>query len=774
MTYPESLPVPPNSNGDSADATFVEERLKLVAVVDHLSHELLEWNRSQPVTAATQETADALHKSLAELNSGFASALEQPYFGRLDFLVEDAPDRVREKIGEEMRVYIGRTAVEKHNVFSWTAPVARLWYTSASAYPAPRGLVRVRIDLKRFLRIRNQRLVDLNDVYRRALPGGAVQGSLGGGNKNPLADALSQAGSENGLQVIIETIEPDQYEAIANTSDKVFIVQGAAGSGKSEIGLHRIAYLLSPFNDLEPAERPTPDTTLFIGPSKSFLEYTADLLPLLGVEQRVEQTTRRVWMQSQRSTNLAFRARIWNDLLDKGAMTLYSERAESFKGSLDMAALLERHVSSTATQIKGRCGMLLPSSQGVMLEGVPPLTRQEIEVALNAAFFEMGKGHRLNERRQSFISRIAAIIRSKRSAGRRQSGWEELQWRREVEQAVTAWCNSAWQHIDVRQEYARLLGDAETMQRLARGKLSTEDANAVAESAKRLFNDGLADSDEGAVTYLDHLLNGTIQSRYRHIVIDEAQDISPIEFKLLGIASMNNWFTIMGDTAQRLTPYRGVQRWSEVSRVLGKDETTVQQARLSYRSNKQITTFNNRVLRLYEPNLDAPKPYDRDGHWPEYHHHALVSDMDQAVLNDLPRIRSMPGLANASIAILARDTASLNRFRRFCEERGFSEVLFTDQDHYRASGTVLARIPDVRGLEYDAVIVLGVNETFRNTTFNQRLLYVAISRAKHYLALHWVGRPSPILSAVSGVGVRYFDRSKGDALRAVSAAGLRR
>ena len=86
-----------------------------------------------------------------------------------------------------------------------------------------------------------------------------------------LTNALSQTGAEDGqLQIIIETIEPDQYESIANTSDKVLVVQGAAGSGKSEIGFHRIAYLLSPFNDVPERERPTPGSTLFVGPSQAF------------------------------------------------------------------------------------------------------------------------------------------------------------------------------------------------------------------------------------------------------------------------------------------------------------------------------------------------------------------------------------------------------------------------------------------------------------------------------------------------------------------------
>ena len=294
----------------------------------------------------------------------------------------------------------------------------------------------------------------------------------------------------------------------------------------------------------------------------------------------------------------------------------------------------------------------------------------------------------------------------------------------------------------------------------AKGKLSEADADAMGELADRLLTAGFDDSDEGAVTYLDHLLNGTVERKYRHIVVDEAQDISPIEFKLLSIASVNNSFTIMGDLAQRLTPYRGIQQWSEVGRVLGREETTVQEARLSYRANKHLTRLSNRVLRLYDKNIAAPTPYDRDGLRPEFHRHASRASMNDFVIGQLRDIRSRLGLEDGSIAILVRDQNTLNGFDTRCKELGATEVEWIGSEHFRGGGTVLARIPDVRGLEYDAVIVLGVNEAFANTVFNQRLLYVAMTRAKHYLALHWYGKQSPILADVGHRGIRTVDHSR--------------
>ena len=756
MTQDDALTELPAGDADASDRAFAEERLKLATVVSYMLRELRDRKAQQPVTAADRRTAKAVNEALERLNTDIASALDQPYFGRLDYLVTDAPPSVSGRLGPKT-TYIGRTYIPDHDVSSWTSPVARLWYANDSQYPAPSGTVRVRVDLKRFLRIRNQQLVALNDVYRRALPSGD-QGR-GGASLDALTEALSESGGEGGLSVIVETIEPHQYEAIANTKDRALIVQGAAGSGKSEIGLHRIAYLLSPFNDLSERERPTPETTLFIGPSQSFLEYAADLLPALGVERGVTQVTRREWMRSLRSANLRMRGDVWNDLLARGEMTRFSERAESFKGSLEMAGVLERHVRARLRRIESQCKRRLLSPEGKRLDDGTVIGRSEIAEALDAAL--AAEGSYPNAMRQAFIDRIARLAAAKRRAigGRQeQDGFEELRRGAEARREITDWVGEAWPSLDFRREYAALLSDAESLQRMARGKLDEADAKALRESARRGLADGFDDSDEGALTHLDHLLNGTIAPKHRHIVIDEAQDISPIEFKLLGLASVNNWFTVMGDLVQRLTPYRGIQRWSEVGRALGRDGTTVQQARLSYRSNKRITRFNNRVLRLYEKSLPAPVPYEREGHRPEYHRHATVEGMYEAVVNDLAGVRARPGLANASVAILARDRLNLTRFLSFCEARGVKEVVRFGQERYRAGCTVLARIPDVRGLEYDAVIVLGVNDAFANTPFNQRLLYIAVSRAKHYLALHWSGKQSPILADIYDGGVRSFDR----------------
>ena len=826
---------------------YREERAKLSSIIRVIRERT---DLPTPIEAADKAAFDAISNVLDSLQSNTLAALDQPYFGRIDYIP------LEPSLGSLRTVYLGGGNIPDTNVYGWTNPIGRLWYTNDNEYPVrDSGKIRVRVDLKRYLRIRRQQLEEFNDTYRR-LPSGESSSS---GNL-ALDATLSVTGPEDGqLQVIIETIQPDQYESIANLSDQVLVVQGAAGSGKSEIGLHRIAYLLSPFNAAQNRERPTPDTILFLGPSRSFLEYISDLLPSLGVQQRIRQTTFRDWLRSQQSGPINLRSGIWTDLLEKGSMTNFDEEAEAFKGSMLMADVLERRskelimtsrrearslppltvtlsvsvnwrefavalsnilhdtanreflggrqqefVNLVVDELRGTAGqersivtfdrdLLLTSlnraSSIIRGDSRPDIARQrlfglvsdriwaemsaaqssvlntvsinrtEIQRTLAPVFADADDYSRLNLRRKQFVDGIVELIwqKGKENGLVRRAGTER-QLRAIKEEAVELWIASTWPHIDYRYEYISLLSDPEKMVGLSRNALEIAEADALKESVRGSTINDFQDSDAGALVYLDHLLNETIAGRYRHIVVDEAQDISPIEFRLLRLSSVNNWFTILGDTVQRLTPYRGIHRWRDLERVLGRSAIKVQQARVSYRSNQHITRFNNRILRLFDTYIDAPIPYGREGHRVEYHNHGSSEEMFRGVVDEFRRIRSLDSLSNARIAILVRDRNNLNRFHKFCQDNGVREVVLLGQEG-PTSRTVLGRIPEAKGLEYDAVIVMGVNETFTSTTFNQKLLYLACTRAKHYLALHWHSGQSPILKSIYGGGVKPLDHT---------------
>ena len=759
---------------------FGEERLKLEEVLTAIRAGILSRQAQIPVAAADVRVANAIEERLASLNDSYWEAERQPYFGRVDFFILEPPmETMGEDIPEEDRfdeefstdyqppetqeernkrlskaIYIGVAHINGQDVYSWTVPAARLWYVpDAEGYNAPKGYIPVQRNLVRHLQIRNRQLVNFSDTYRRELPadGQTRQGALN--------EALSNT-ADGHLSVIVETIQPNQYHAIANIADRVLVVQGAAGSGKSEIGLHRIAYLLSPFNDLPPEQLPTPETTLFIAPSRYFLEYAADLLPGLNVQRGVRQMTLRQWIDGNLSIRLARRPDTWNDLLNNGRLTRFSETVESFKSSMAMADAIERCyrtlVSDARKAVRSTPALSVPQTHLDSKEAVV-ISQQHIRQIADALFTQQARQQPLNALRGEFANRVMSLVWETGKYGQHFSGLEAVQVRQQVHtNDVMAWLDGIWPRHAALDIYEAMFADANQTQSLVKESLSETNTYLLIESVRRGRQNGFQDSDVAPIAYLDHLLNGTIAAAYRHIVVDEAQDISPIEFKLLSLSSSNNWFTILGDTVQRLTPHRGLRRWGELNRVLGRDNIKVQESRTSYRSTKQITRFNNRLLRLFDKNIKAPVPFGRDGHRPEYHIHSNRESMYRTVIGELERIRSLNGLSDARIAVLCRDRQNLNAFERYFREQRCAIDVF-GRDDSADSRTVLARILDVKGLEYDAVIVFGVNESFADTTFNQKLLYVAATRAKHYLAFHWANRQSPILRQIYDGGVQTID-----------------
>ena len=488
---------------------YEEEAAKLADVLRYIEERHVDLTGQMPATAAHQRTADAIQKVLQENADSLYSAFDQPYFGRIDYFRKDGKGSDGEPIstdGPIQTIYLGIAEMGARDVFSWTAPVAKLWYTQSyeDGYTAPRGYIRTRVNLKRYIRIRSSRLEGLNDIFQRQLPAATADG------QDVLRRALSGVGRDDGhLQVIVETIEPDQYENIANVSDKVLIVQGAAGSGKSEIGLHRIAYLLSPHSDIAARERPTPDTTLFVGPSLAFLKYAEDILkdilPTLGVQGNIDQIKFSDWITGRLSARTSINPGIWRHLLSpqaRGEMRRFDERAETFKGSLAMADVIERHVADLANQVRRRCEELPTTIPGI---DSLRMTKDQIKSAVNKALPASERGRRMNRRKADFINQVMLLIRAA-GGGRRPTGPDALRLQRN---AVDAWCDEGWEHIDFRDEYVDLLSDPERMMRLAKSDMQREVAAELAKSSAGMRAQRFDDSDLGALAYLDHLLRGT-------------------------------------------------------------------------------------------------------------------------------------------------------------------------------------------------------------------------------------------------------------------------
>ena len=307
-------------------------------IVTHIDTKIEDIRSLPPATAAHQETAEKLQQMNHALLKELEEARPRPFFGRVDFTREG-------QSGTGESLYVGLHGVADY-VTDWTAPIASLYLNPAAEgylFKNADGVLdahRATVRLKRMHIIEDGVLHEFIDVLR--LAGGAVAKHLAIGDAT-LTRALKAIGG-SALDETVATIQSNQYEQIASTDRPVMIIQGAAGSGKSLVGLHRIAYLLSPHNQAE--ARPRPQNVVMLGPSRAFLSYTRGLLPSLG-QHDIRQVTVDDWMLSQftRRPRVDPRQRLLSRLMGSRNPTTEKEiRAESFKGSMAMASLLDAYV----------------------------------------------------------------------------------------------------------------------------------------------------------------------------------------------------------------------------------------------------------------------------------------------------------------------------------------------------------------------------------------------------------------------------------------------
>ena len=167
------------SANQQQDAAFAEEAAKLANVVEHIDLESLRLREKMPATADHQEAADAIQEILQLNADSLESARNQPYFGRLDYFhrVKDDSEDIDDTELPMRCIYLGIVFIPGKDVFSWASPVGRLWYTQSmdDGYTAPRGYIPTRVNLKRYIRIRNRTLEGVTDIFRRLPPGPAPE-----------------------------------------------------------------------------------------------------------------------------------------------------------------------------------------------------------------------------------------------------------------------------------------------------------------------------------------------------------------------------------------------------------------------------------------------------------------------------------------------------------------------------------------------------------------------------------------------------------------------
>jgi DNA helicase-2/ATP-dependent DNA helicase PcrA len=304
--------------------------------------------------------------------------------------------------------------------------------------------------------------------------------------------------------------------------------------------------------------------------------------------------------------------------------------------------------------------------------------------------------------------------------------------------------NEAWKPV-VRRDYYEFLNNSQLLQELGEGIISSEEIELL---GTLIPEKGSIDiEDVPGLLYFYLLGRGKNEARYDHIVVDEAQDFSPLQFALLRMYSSNDSMTISGDIAQGIYAHRGISDWSEFTDILDGAPPQLEKITKNYRATKEIVQFTNEVDRSVRKNkASMAEAFNRTGVKPKVIQSANQEMMYAALDSDIYDLISK-GIKN--IGVIVKTPADCYEAQKYLKKNRYNVSIIStrDAEYQYEGGIVILPVALAKGMEFEAALVINVDDMNydHRVQYNGRLLYVAVTRALHVLNVYSVGKVSSFL-----------------------------
>lgn len=611
----------------------------------------------------------ALGENVINKRRRLSRILDIPYFGRIDFTENGKEDKT-------LPIYIGVHSFYDSNskaslIYDWRAPISGMFYDDEwgeASYISPAGKIEGNISLKRQYRIRKgcmefmieSSLTVLDDILQKEL----------------------SSNTDDKMKNIVATIQREQNRIIRNEDASVLIIQGVAGSGKTSIALHRIAYLLYAMK----GEISSKDI-LIISPNKVFADYISNVLPELG-----EETVPEIGMEQILSDVLENKYKYQtffeqvDELLDKPAPGL-TDRIQ-YKATFEFIAALDRfilHIENTyfkAVDVRLTRQVIIPSEfigeQFRRFDRYPVCRR-----------FEAMTDYILETAQIQYRISVTAAERNllKKEIRNMFAGNNEIQ---------------------VYKDFFEWLGKPGMF--------------------KIRKNRTLEFSDLAPLAYIHITLNGSIPPKcVKHLLIDEMQDYSPIQYKVLQKLYPCRK-TMLGDASQAVNPY-GSSTAGMIRRAFVTGE--VMKLCKSYRSTYEITGFAQKIRANEELESVA-----RHGESPRILKFKNTGDEISGIA-DL--ISSFKGSAYKSLGIVCKTEVLAKELSEKLKAYADDVYFLSGRSNAFVQGIIVTSAHLAKGLEFDEVIVPQADRNNYRSEIDRSMLYVAVTRAIHKLTLSYCG-----------------------------------
>lgn len=641
------------------------------------NHELDNADKASLRQAA--EMASRVGEHTVEQRRKLERLIESPYFGRIDARMRDGECTANVYIGVHSFADGGGDGDGQGHgelVHDWRAPISSMFYDfelGEAHYEAPSGRIDCEIALKRQYRIEKQQ-------FRFMLESSLnIQDDI-------LQEELSRA-SDDGLKTIVATIQRDQNKIIRNDHAWTLIIQGAAGSGKTSIALHRIAYLLYKYKDTIRS-----DEILIVSPNRVFAHYISRVLPELGEEMILETTMETLAdeLLDGKYRFQTFAAQVSELLKDRDPQFAERVRFKATAEFLDQLDAYITHVRSTNLQ----------------------------PVGITVGFVTLDPG------------------------------WLAVQFRKRSSLSVGEQINGVMAAIVDQMQYEHGKALVGTERAEVRSKLRAMFAN---KNLKTIYKDfyswigrpemfkaapkgALEYSDVFPLVYTKIMLDGVRQrDRIKHVVIDEMQDYTPVQYRVIAQLYPSK-MTILGDRNQAVNPFSSSSAES-IREVLPDAECVSMQK--SYRSTVEITTLAQAIIR--NPDLI---PIERHGEEPRIlGFPSKAGELDQI----LEMVRAFPRSGLNSTGIICKTQKQADALYEALQAEPDVRLLDARSQEF-SGGVIIATAYLAKGLEFDQVIVPFCTDRDYHSPIDRHMLYVAVTRAMHRLTITYTGAISPLLA----------------------------
>ena len=608
----------------------------------------------------------ALGESVINKHKRLTKILAIPYFGRIDFLEKKENSKV-------MPIYIGiHTFYDPESratlIHDWRAPVSSMFYDhelGEAGYRSPSGEIKGVISLKRQYRIRGGKM---EFMIESAL---TVHDDI-------LQKELS-SNADDKMKNIVATIQREQNRIIRNEDIRTLIIQGVAGSGKTSIALHRIAYLLYTFRDSISSK-----DILIISPNKVFSDYISNVLPELG-EETVPETSMEQILSGVLEHKYKYQTYfgLVNELLEKPSSSLIDRIA--YKASFGFISELDKfilHIENTyfkAADVKLTKYITIPApfiEEQYLRFNRYPIRRR----------FDAMADYMLDMLKIQYAFTVTTADRNllKKEIRRMFAGNNDIQ----VYKDFFKWTNNPG------------------MFKMRKGHT-------------------LEYSDLAPLAYLHLALegNGNQPCRVKHLLIDEMQDYSPIQYKVI-----QKLFpcrkTVLGDAGQSVNPYG-----SSTAETIQKSLTASEIMKLckSYRSTFEITDFAQKI----HPNAEL-EPVARHGEKPQILQFGSAVEELSGIMGLISTYRKS---GYKSLGIICKTEQQARKMADMLKSYANDISFLSSQSSAFVQGIVITSAHMAKGLEFDEVIIPQTDERNYRSEIDKSMLYVAVTRAMHRLTL---------------------------------------